>query len=469
MDWVVVIKNNSGSNIVIEDLGLEIGNGTSITLSDYFTYGEIADSSSLQSIVSAGNLIVNNGTLDLSPVDGSNYIIRDNVYIDLQTHFTKQELSISGGGGVIHWDNIVNAPSFGSPLWKEPVKFIVEEIAVDAPATPAIGDVYINSGDNNYYKWDGTTWTNAGSATTGDRVINGSDLTQNIFTFDGTTWVDGGQSPDNAAVMVNDNGDGKNAQYVYSIETGEWIKIADVDFENHLDGGPNKHDASEIDITGTYTQLGGPTDLETMIGTINDQMIVAIDNNTLDTAYDQGGAGAGRVIIADSGSVKIDTAAATTAPFEIVPKAALPTTGLADGQLAIKDGILCIYDSTRAKWLSVQRQLLSFGRFGNTKNQYLSFFAGNMPSNNSGFRMPRNATIVSLSGQLDSLGTCTMAVRRNDTASNIATLDITSAIGNHDISTNIDVNATDYIQSFLATTTSGSEDPLFTIEIAWRP
>lgn len=470
VDWTVVIKNTSGSNVVLQDLGYEIGNGVTVTLSDYFTYGEITDSFDLQVAVLAGNLIVNNGTVDLSASAGSDYITRDNIYRDMQTHYTKAELANVNGGGVVDWSNIVNAPSFGSPVWTEPVSYFVENISATAPATPSTGDVYVDTDDQHYYKYDGTQWVDLGSAATGDRIVNLSDATKDIYTFDGTnTWIDGGPVVDNTAVMVNDDGDGGNAQYVYSTETSTWIKIADVNFEDHLNGASGKHDASEIDVEGTYLNIGGPADLETILSNIETAMVEAIDNNTLDMAYDQGGAGAGRVIFADTGSVKIDTVAATTAPLELVPKASLPTTGLADGQLAIKDGILCIYDSTRGKWLSVQREFLVFGRFGSTKNQYLNFAVGNMPSNNSGYRMPRNATIVSISGQLDALGTCDMSVRRNDTATNILSLAVSSALGNSDISANIDVNATDYLQAYLSTTTAGVADPVMFVEIAWRP
>lgn len=473
MDWTVIIKNNSGSNVVLQDLGYEIGNGITVTLSDFFTYGVIADSTDLQAAVLAGNLVVNNGTSDLSAANGVNYIIRDNIYRDMQTHYTKDELANVDGGGIVDWSNIVNAPSFGSPDWTGPVLYRVESVSASAPPTPTEGMVYIDTDDQHYYKRVGVAWVDQGSASAGDRVINLSDPTEDIYTFNGTsTWADGGQMPDNSAVMVNDDGDGRNAQYIYSTETDVWIKIADVDFENHLDGGDSKHDASEIDVEGTYLNIGGPDDLETILFNIEAAMVEAIDNNTLDMAYDQGGAGAGRAITADSGSVKIDNAAATTAPFEIVPKGFYPTTGLADGQLMIKDGILCIYDAARTKWLSVQRQFLTFGRAGSTKNQYLNFGVGSMPSNNSGYRMQRNATIVSVSGQLDASGTCTMNVRRNDTSSNIHTLDINAAFGNVDISAstaNVDVSATDYLQAYLATTSSGVEDPVMVIEIAWRP
>jgi len=469
--WTVILKNDSGSTVILEDFGVEIANTNQYTISDYFDYSDIADSKELDTLIGAGTLVINNGITDFTSVDGVNYIKRDNIHNDLETHYTKTELNTSGGGSVVHWDNIINAPSFGSPTWIEPVLYRVLDISSAAPATPLMGDVYVDTDDQHYYKWDGSVWQDDGSASTDDRVVDLSNGTQNVAVFDGTTtWADQGQSDDNSAVMVNDDGDGKNAQYVYSTETNVWIKIADVDFEDHLNGGPNKHDASEIDVEGqTYINLpSAPSDLETVIGDIDTQLTEALDNNTLDGAYNEGGAGAGRFIGADSGPVEIDTETSTTAPLRLVPKAALPSTALLDGQLAITDGLLFIYDSTRGKWLSVQRQFLVFGRKGRTKNQYINFAAGTLASNNSGYRLQRNATIVSLSGQLDASETCDIHLRRNDTGTNIVTLSISSATGNSDISVNTDINVGDFLQSYCSVAVGNVHDPMFIVEIAYR-
>lgn len=468
MAWTVIAKNNSGSTVVLSNLGTEILNGTQLTLSDFFEYSDISDDKELESFVNNGDLVINNGSVDLSAADGVNYITRDNVYDDLTKHYTKGELTTPNTGGLVDWTNIANVPSFGSPAWVEPALYRVLDIVATPPASPNTGDVYIDTDDNHYYKWDGATWVDEGSASTDDRVINLANATENLYHFDGTAWVDNGQSDDNNAIMINDDGDGKNSQYIYSTETNNWLKIADVDFDDHLNGGPNKHDASEIDVEGTYSNFpNSPSDLETIIGDINTQMTDALDNNTLDGAYDEGGAGVGRTITADAGPVVIDTDVATTAPLELKPKAALPTTGLQDGQFAVKDGILFIYDSTRTKWLSVQRETLVFGRRRKVKNQYLNFAVGNLASNNSGYRIPRDACIVSMTGQLDANGTCDMRVRRNDTATNIATLNINSTIGNIDVSTNVDINANDYLQSYLSAS-NRVDDPVMVIEIAWR-
>ena len=473
--WTVILKNNSGSTIILEDFGVTIANTTSYTISDYFDYSDIADSKELDGYVAAGaatGLVINDGVDDLTPAEGVNYIKRDNIYNDLETHFTKTELTVSGGGSAVHWDNITNAPSFGSVTWIDPVLYRTVSISASPPPAPVTGDVYLDTDDQHYYKYDGAIWVDDGSAAAGDRIINLSDATQNVYVFDGvTTWADQGQELDNSAVMVNDDGDGKNAQYVYSTETGEWIKIGDVDFGDHLNGGPSKHTAGQVDVEGTYTNLpSAPDDLETVLGDIDTALGNSLDHNTLDEAYDEGGAGLGRVITADSGPMVLNTAAATTAPLELTPKALLPTTGLADGQVAIAGGIMFVYDGTRSKWLSVQRQFLVFGRKGITANQYLNFSAGTLPSNNSGYRIGRNATIVSMTGQLDVASTSVvdMYVRKNDLAANIATLVIGSGgIGSSDISTNIDILADEYLQSYIANTNNVS-DPMFVIEIAYR-
>jgi hypothetical protein len=468
MAWTVIAKNSSGSTVVLSNLGTEILNGNQLTLSDYYEYSDLTDDKELENFVSNGDLVINDGTNDLSATEGVNYLSRDNIYNDLTNHYTKTELTTPNTGNLVDWSNIANVPSFGSPDWDEPVLYRVTAINTTAPTTPSTDDVYVDTDDNHYYKWDGSSWADQGSASADDRVINLSDTTEDIYTFDGTSWSDGGTSKDNTAVMINDDGDGKNSQYVYSTESSNWIKIADVDFDDHLDGGASKHDASEIDVEGSYSNFSSsPGDLESVISDINTQMTEALDNNTLDGAYDEGGAGVGRTINADAGAVVIDSGVATTAPFQLIPKGSLPTTGLLDGQLAIKDGLLYIYDSTRTKWLSVHRELLVFGRRRSVRNQYLNFAVGNLASNNSGYRIPRNATIVAMTGQLDANGTCDMRVRRNDIATNIATLNITSANGAVDVSTNIDVNASDFLQSYLSASSS-VQDPVFMVELAWR-
>ena len=68
--YVVIIKNNSGSSQTIDELGVTIANGSLKTLSNNYTYSQIADSDILRNLVALGSLVVNDGTADLTATNG---------------------------------------------------------------------------------------------------------------------------------------------------------------------------------------------------------------------------------------------------------------------------------------------------------------------------------------------------------------------------------------------------------------
>jgi hypothetical protein len=728
--WTVIIKNVSGTSKVVEDLGFTINNGAQITLSDQLTYPEIAGSDDLRDLVALGSstgLVVNDGTSDLSAANGVKWLTVENIKDLEDLYYNKTELQTSGSSNV-HWNNITNTPEFGSPRWRDPVLARVRDIASGSPGSPVSGDFYVDTDDNHLYKYDGSTWNVSVSAAEGNRVINLNDSKEDIWELTSGTWSHTYTPSANDAVLVKDDGDTKQAQYVWQEATQTWQKIADIDWTDHFDGGPSKHDASEIDVEGTYTYLpSAPTDLETAIGDLNTSLsslytsagnswnphlngtankhdaseidvegtytylttgdletvigeidtelgnietsagdyesrisslessassswnphldggankhdaseidvegtynyistgdletaisdidtelnsievsaanfdtridsletsasnywnphldggankhdaseidvegtytyvstgdletaisdidtqlgnietsagnldtridsletsastywnphldggankhdaseidvegtynyistgdletaISDIDDTlgtlsanvsayTLDAAYDaNGGSGSGRVITVDSGSVKLDSTSGNYAPVELTDRASAPSTGSAAGQLAVINGILYAYDSDRSKWLSVQRMFLMFGKRGNTRDQYLSFYGSDMTSNNSGIRVPRNATIVSMSAELDAAapaGNATFYVRKNDVATNIESLQVMNGqVGAHDTSSTIDtdISAGDFLQAWLDSD-SNVEDPIVMVEIAWR-
>ena len=421
--WTLIIKNNSGVTArEIEDLGITIGISTQITMSDQFDYQELASSDDLRDHVQNGNLVLNDGSNDLSSADGVLYLTLYNAKKTADNFYTKTNLQTSGQA-VIDWGNVVNAPSFGSTSWIDPVLARIEEISAAGPGAPSDGMFFIDSDNNHLFKRVTGAWVDQGAPTAGDRVINLDSTAENVYEWSGTAWVAEADPTDNTGVLINDDGDGKQAQYVYESTIDGWVKIADIDY-----GEPN----------------------------------------TLDGSYDQGGAGAGRIINVDSGAVKLDTGSATNAPLEITEKAALPTTGLAAGQIAVKGGILCVYDGTRSKWASVQRDSLVFGRRGSTSNQYLSFCASALPSNNSGFRMPFAGTIVGITCQLDNIGTTNIRIRKNDSTTNIATLAVSGALGATDNTLNVDFSANDYFQCY-SDNASAVNDPIVIVTIAFRP
>lgn len=304
--WPVVIKNNNPNDYLVEDLGISVTASGSLLFHEQFTYNEIVGSDDLRTAISGSNLVVNDGTSDLSSLNGVYYLSIENLNHLRDNYYDKGALETSGQSQ-IHWDNITDTPT-------------------------------------------------------------------------------------------------------------------------------------------------------------------GIEGNTLDEAYDEGGAGAGREITVDAGAVKFDaTVSGSHAPIELTELSVLPTVGLDAGQLAIKGGILYTYDSVRTKWLSTQRMFLSFGRSGRTKNQYLPFSAGSLPSNKSGYRLARNATIVSITGQLDVIGSCTIRLRKNDsTVTNIVSLSISSAIGNQDTTVNVDMDGTDYLQAYLEASGAPIRDPMVIVEIAWK-
>lgn len=463
--YTVIIKNNSGSEQTIEDLGLVIADATQIEMSQQFNYTEISTSDDLKTLIDAGTLVVNDGTDDLSSADGVKYLTLINKKVLEDDYYSKVQLSSSGQSSV-HWDNIINTPAVADTTWDKPVEYRVIDIAASDPTSSSNGDVYANTSDDHYYKYVTNTWVDQGAVAEDDRIINLANAEEDIYSFESGSWVENAQSGDSVCVVVDDDGDGKSAQYIYDTGNSDWTKIGDVDFGHHLDGGDNKHDASEIDVEGSYTYVTG-NDVESALSSIDTALSSANDHNTLDDAYDEGGSGSGRIITTDSGSVKLDSGTSGYSPLELTPKTSLPTQGLSDGQFAVKDGIVYIYDNTRSKWISTTRFIVAFGRGGMTKDQFLGHFGDRrFSSNNSGMRMVRNATIVSVSAQLDSSGTCTFYLRKNDNAANIASLGINSALGNGDTSINVDLSSGDFLQCYL----NGGfvNDPLILVELAWR-
>jgi hypothetical protein len=79
----------------------------------------------------------------------------------------------------------------------------------------------------------------------------------------------------------------------------------------------------------------------------------------------------------------------------------------------------------------------------------------------------KNATIVGMSGQLDASGTTTLSVRKNDSATDIASLSISAATGDHVVNTNIDMSAGDFLQGYCAGTATVAS-PVFIVEYAYR-
>lgn len=182
-----------------------------------------------------------------------------------------------------------------------------------------------------------------------------------------------------------------------------------------------------------------------------------------------------RLFIKNGGNVGIGThnpeatleIESNAVPFKIEPSTSTPA-GSSGGQMFISsdDGILYIYDGTRNKWLSVDRTMIGWGiNNNNATYRYLKQFNG-ADSDKNGWRMIRNGTITSITAQTDSDNTWVLEIRKNDSVTPIATLNINNTTGNHNTALDIDFDEGDYLQAYC-----NGEDvnrPETLIEIAWR-
>lgn len=274
------LKNTSGAAVTVADLGLYLPDSRSIAIDSNSINGYL--SSDLSAKINAGSLVLSTTDVgdtggDLSITDAIaaltivSQIMRSNpnqvtftqasdadpntditaleaealtngsdassLHNHNTAYYTKTLLGASNAGTVkIHWDNLINVPTFGSMQWVEPVKCCLHGMGSSAPSSPSEGWFYINTGDNHIYKYSSSAWVDQGAPSTGDRIIfrDGTNSNDYIYEWSGSEWV--GTAPiDNEATLVDDDGDGYPAQYIYSNDETppDWIKIADVNWGDH--------------------------------------------------------------------------------------------------------------------------------------------------------------------------------------------------------------------------------------------
>lgn len=136
--------------------------------------------------------------------------------------------------------------------------------------------------------------------------------------------------------------------------------------------------------------------------------------------------------------------------------------------IKLDGGRAWVYDNSRGKWLSTDRLDASAGRKGRAKNSYLRLMDG-QASNLTGYRLPRTATITSVSAQTRVNETWTLRIRKNGSSTNLVSLVMSNEDGKHDNSINVDLDEGDQVQFFADTTALlGIRDPFVWVEIAWR-
>lgn len=144
-----------------------------------------------------------------------------------------------------------------------------------------------------------------------------------------------------------------------------------------------------------------------------------------------------------------------------------PTLNQVNGEIAFVNGIMFVYDNSRTKWLSVDRQSILATKSNIALDVYLRV-GDSVATSQSGVRAIRNGTITGISVVTDGSASWTFEVRRNDSTSPLASLAVVSATGAQSSSINVDFDEGDELQFFANTGGNQISAPVCYIEIAWR-
>jgi hypothetical protein len=94
----IIAKNPGGSDIGIEDLGLVVKAGEQRNLTELFSLDDITQSESLKTRVSAAQIVINDGTSDLSISDALDHLDVQTEWEDLgQDESITADRNVEGG------------------------------------------------------------------------------------------------------------------------------------------------------------------------------------------------------------------------------------------------------------------------------------------------------------------------------------------------------------------------------------
>jgi hypothetical protein len=478
------VRGASG-DVVLADLGITVAQGPSWTLlgssspeqsegeSGQFTARELRDSTDLYNAITGG-------TLDWSK-DGSIVEADADYTADfmLMADFSDDTLDLSNGvlvfpqsttlpssgvEGQIYWDNdddslyIWNGSSWVSHNLGQVDHGGLGGLDDDDHSQYALltGDLTRNafSGGANFSTASGLVIP-TGTDTSGQSTVEGNILWDTdddlLYVYDGSDWVSLPTMLSGVLshLVLTDIGSNSHTQIDSHISDSTiHFTEASIDHDNILNNGSNSHSAIDSHISDSTIHFTE--------GSIDHGSIGGLDDDDhpqyTDWEHDE----------TVSGLWTFDPAS-TKPNLVLEPRAAVPSEGATDGALAIVDDILYAYDATRTAWLSVQREKFIAARHAVATNVFLRGPDG-VPQSVTGYRMPRNGTIVALWAQTGSSATWTLEVYRSGSA--IATLSISAASGDEDTTINVDVTAGDELK--LRCNGTAIDNPVGAFEVAWR-
>ncbi len=298
--------------------------------------------------------------------------------------------------------------------------------------------------------------------------VGGNDFTR-IMTF-----TDG-----NDVIRYNQYGSGNftstTSTYLLGVESdGDVIEVdlSTLGTDNQTASEVNLTDTADnftaTDVEGALAELAGASgsNIYTTNGTLTADRSVTLNNfalnfdsNTLVVSGDDNRVGIGTT----SPDAQLDIESSGV-PLKITPSVTTPT-GTQAGQMFMgSDGILYVYDGVRNKWLSVDRQNISWARGGLVTNQYLPIH--NSYSITNGYRMLRNATITGVTAQSGATGSWQLLILRNNEITTTLFVTLSNEVGKHSNNITLDLNEGDYIKAYALG--SNINSPIGSIEFAWR-
>ncbi len=164
----IIAKNNTGGAINLQDLGIEIPGSGQRTLTTIFTKIEISTSTDLSDQVISGDITINNGTNDLSIINGL-------AHINFETEYEDVDPILDSTSFVNHSINAHTDVSSITPLGSNILRYntisqlYVPSAMLEESDTPpdSTSEIWIDPSDMLPYFFD----PNVGSWVTIDRTI----------------------------------------------------------------------------------------------------------------------------------------------------------------------------------------------------------------------------------------------------------------------------------------------------------
>jgi len=135
------------------------------------------------------------------------------------------------------------------------------------------------------------------------------------------------------------------------------------------------------------------------------------------------------------------------------------------------NGILLFLDNSRSKYISTSRENFTFGiNHANLSNTMWLMATGGVRTITSGYKIPRNATITSVTIQSENIVTnASFQILRNNTT--IPPLTTAILLNQSSISVDnldVDIDKDDWLQCRLVPVVGNVDYPIVVLELAWR-